>query len=246
MNEGGGNGLMDVVQNNGGLLVNGPARGGSKLGPAISFDGSDDHVIVPHHPRLSILGDMSAVVWVNPTNYGNYRMMFTKTNGGTAGPYAMFLNIAGGVPTFFRGNGAAEGNSAGTTAPATGVWSQVAVTHRGTAVSHYLNALDNGTGAISAATADSGNPLYFGRRADGYYFLGGMAHLRLYNRALSAVEVAQLYADPLAGARAPVSAARYFVSATISPPAAIAAPPTADRLWNRGYVGRIFRRGEKG
>jgi hypothetical protein len=59
-------------------------------------------------------------------------------------------------------------------------------------------------------------------------------------------EIEQLYTDPLAGALAPIRVSRLIVPAVVSPPAAIAAPPTADRLWNRGYVGRIFRRGEKG
>jgi hypothetical protein len=104
----------------------------------------------------------------------------------------------------------------------------------------YLNGRRVAIAGPSFGTAgDVSTVLCLGCRTGSYISQGATAQARLYSRALSDSDVAQLYADPLAGARAPVSAARYFVPATIS-------PPTADRLWNRGYVGRIFRRGEKG
>lgn len=125
---------------------------------------------------------------------------------------------------------------------AAGKWASIVLTYDGVTAFLYGNGslLTSGAKTLSLTL----NLFYIGNMVSGSELWdGNVSHLRIYNRALSAVEVAQLYADPLAGARAPVSAARYFVPATISPPAA---PPTADRLWNRGYVGRIFRRGEKG
>jgi hypothetical protein len=105
----------------------------------------------------------------------------------------------------------------------------------GTAVQHYYNGRPDGSGTLSTTIGDSGNAMRLGNRPDGFWLSGQMSNWRLYNRALSALEVAQLYADPMAGARAPLSISRTFVF--------VPRPSTADRLHNRRFS-RIYRRGE--
>lgn len=78
-----------------------------------------------------------------------------------------------------------------------------------------------------------------------FVFSGALANARLYNRALSDAEVAQIYADPLAGALAPSRAARYYTAPTADPPATPTRPLNADRLNNRTFA-RTWRRGETG
>ena len=84
-----------------------------------------------------------------------------------------------------------------------------------------------------------------GNRADGFWLAGQMANWRLYNRALDAREVEQLYIDPLAGALVPSRLTRLYTVPVASPPAAATGPLSSDRLYNRSLA-RIFRRGETG
>jgi hypothetical protein len=249
MNEGGGERVNDISGNSNVGTLTGIAPSatsgwtGGPRGRAITFDAANDYINVPHSASLSITGAMSMVLWLNADYASNYLMLFVKDSGTVPAPYQAYIQAGTGLVELWRGNGVSQANLASTAAIPSKTWCMIAMTHDGTTGKHYLNGAPNGSGALSVATSDAGTALVIGQRAGSYWMKGGFANLRLYNRVLDSCEVAQLYADPLAGARAPVSAARYFVPATISPPAA---PPTADRLWNRGYVGRIFRRGEKG
>ena len=246
MNEGAGTRINDLSGfGNHGTLTSGAKMWGSSLGGGIYLDGTDDYALIPHSPSLAIVGDITLSCWVNSA-FGSFGMLINKGASGVTNPYQFFVFGGGGNRIVARGNGTVE---AAFYATDSGIplskWTHVVATMSGTTAYHYRNGVPGGSGALSTTVADSGGALYLGRRGDGYYTQMLMAHARIYNRALSAVEVAQLYADPLAGALAPVRA-RLNVPVVVPPPAAIAAPPTADRLWNRGYVGRIFRRGEKG
>lgn len=164
----------------------------------LAFDGSNDHVAVPHASSLSVVGDMTMAAWIRIAAW-NWHMLLTKTNGGTAGPFAAYVNLVRGTIEFHRGNGAASAHVESTTALALNAWQFVAVTMAGTDVKHYLNAVAAGTGTLSTTIGDSGNAMQIGRRTDGFYTSGQLSHCRLYNRALSATEIAQIYADRWAG-----------------------------------------------
>ncbi len=256
MNEGGGGQAKDVSGSaNPATLTNiSPSStsgwAGGPSGRSLMFDATDDYLSVTSSKAIStdLLGDMTWAMWVKIVNFSNHIWLLSKGSGTFADSYNCFLLITTGIVYHRRANGtAAEQDVTSTRAPPLGQWCHIAATERNRVVTHYLNGAPNGSATLSAgSTSDSGNVLRIGARSDGFYMNGQMAHVRLYSRALSAVEVGQLYADPLAGARLPSNPRRYYVAPAISPPAAIAAPPTADRLWNRGYVGRIFRRGERG
>jgi len=157
---------------------------------------SSAFITLAHTPALSMLGDISFVAWIKPASYANYRMLFTKTSGTVAAPYALFLNNGNGVPVWFRGNGSSEVALSATAAPPVGAWSCIGVSQVGNVATHYLNGVANGSGASTASTADAGNPLYIGKRSDGYYFDGDMAFIRIVPRALSAAEMLFLAQNP--------------------------------------------------
>lgn len=75
---------------------------------------------------------------------------------------------------------------------------QVVVERAGTNVTMYLNAQLGATGQVSSPTVESGNTLWIGRSETedvlgAYVFHGVIDDIRIYNRALSADEVAVLY-----------------------------------------------------
>lgn len=252
MNEGGGERVNDIsgnaltgtftniVQGTSSGWTGGPPHGGG----SVLMDQTNDYILVNHSPKLAILGEISVCAWVwftgNPSGYPAI-----QKGGGYPNPYGL-SSQPDRKWNFVRGNGASQSYVLGNTSIPVQTWGLVVGSWANGLFSIYINGRLDNTAAGTPAVADSGSGLGIGSQypiaAGNQFMYGRIANVRIYNRALSAAEVAQLYAEPMAGARVPVGAIRYFVP----PPAAIAAPPTADRLWNRGYGGRTFRRGVKG
>lgn len=269
MNEGGGERLNDITGLNPPAVLTGVSPSATSgwrgvpasPGPnsrAINIDGTDDKILITRTTQTQSAPCMTVWLtnewtyngWHTISNLAGYAFLAARTdNPGYPHPLQIYWEPVGGYFISLIGNGSVYSGLAG----ATGLpivanrWFNLTVTRSGTSGIMALNGKVFGvSGAYSQPATDGTNNLTFGMRETSYGGQGATSNVRLYNRALSASEVAQLYADPLAGALAPSNPRRYFVGVTVSPPAAIAAPPTADRLWNRGYAGRIFRRGEKG
>jgi hypothetical protein len=119
--------------------------------------------------------------------------MFLTTQYGSGGSAA---RLRFGI----RVNGATEQNVSGTSiALTTGVWTHVAVTRSGTAVSLYVNGTLAGSGTLAAKPSDLGVTTlnYLGKsQFNDPYLDGSLDDFRLYSQALSASEIA-LYASPL-------------------------------------------------
>jgi hypothetical protein len=100
-------------------------------------------------------------------------------------------NICGG---FFNG---AWRNTAGF-APATGSWYSVDVTYNGSQVIQYLNGAQQSTLTYSGTASSSGSGIRIGRRWDNApnstdFINGEIPFVSIYNRALSASEIASNY-----------------------------------------------------
>lgn len=245
MNEGGGERVNDISGNgNNGILTNGGKFQGNKRGGGIYLDGSDDYVIIPDSNSLSIAGDLTLSYWISCA-FANYSMPICKGSSAIAAPYYSYVYPGGGAFLLGRGNGAVENGVSVSIQIPLDVLTHIALTMTGTGVVFYMNGAKVGSNTLSATIADAGGPLYFGRRADGYYTKMLASHFRIYNRALSIAEVAQIYADPLVGALAPSRLTRLYTVPVASPPAAATGPLSSDRLYNRS-LSRIWRRGETG
>lgn len=245
MNEGAGERVNDIspYQNPGlfGNIAPSATSGwsGGPHGRAVQFDGSDDIVSVPHAPQLALTGDMTAAAWVFHTSTANYRSILIKghVGAGYPAPFHMFVEITTGKVLFYFGNGSSQTGIDTPTMPL-GSWAFVCGTRLGSTITVYINGRYALSGSLGAqAVTDAGTALGIGSRTPGtaYPMLGGIANARLYNRALSAAEVAELYANPMAGARAPFSLPRSYLY--------VSRPKSADRLHNRSHS-RIYRRGE--
>lgn len=237
MNEGGGARVGDVVGRNSGLASGGPKWIGGQHGKALLFDGTDDFVTIANTPEITIAANMSVSFWTNIVATGGYRV-FVAMRQNPPGPsrYEVYLN--GTSLRWYNGGECISGYTV-----TTGVPLFVCVSRIGTSLLWYINGayLSTVSTGLSAIT----DTLYIGKDTTGQYISASMWNLRLYNRALDAREVAQLYADPLAGALAPSRLTRFYTVAPVSPPPAVAPPLSSDRLYNRSQA-RIFRRGETG
>ncbi len=171
----------NTTSNNNTTATTGQIDGGDAL------SGSSQYINIGNNAALQITGDMTIEAWIKPTDYANYNGIVGKTSSNMPAPYDFYLAQTSGIPRFYRGNGSAFGEMNGTAAPSTGVWSHIAVTMAGTAVTHYLNGATNGNGALSTTIGDGGTSALIGSRNDlATMFKGSMDEVRISNSARSA------------------------------------------------------------
>jgi hypothetical protein len=202
--EGSGSAIADSSGNgNNGAAIGGPTWVAGLVGNgALSFDGIDDFVEVPDDPSLDIEDTLTISTWVNIVDASLNSFLVVKQPSGTApdnypGNYEFRTEVATG--RLQLGHQWATGTdyvfytSAG--AVSVGEWQHVAVTlAEGDVVRFYINAIPAGTAAQTQPFGIlNDNPVRIGTRKDEYRFLNGMMDdVRIYERVLSAEEIAGL------------------------------------------------------
>ena len=153
---------------------------------------------------------MTLEAWVNPTaNAGaapndGWRTVILKERGTNGLAYALYGNDGNSNPSRPAGYINSGFDKEATTGPQlpVGVWSHIAVTYDNTAIRLYVNGALRSTftttGAISASTAPlqiGGNNVFSLPGTE--FFAGLIDEVRVYNRALSATEIATDMSTPL-------------------------------------------------
>lgn len=165
---------------------------------ALSFDGTNDHVLIPDDPLLNFTSDFTVTVWVFSSQAAQavrWPRLVAKTGGNTTG-WDIILHEAteprwtariwiAGTPTSVYGD----------TNIADGSWHQIAVTRSGTTLSTYEDGQLANTGTVSGADLTNALEGSFGG-AVGFtccWLNGQMDNLRFYNEALDAAEILALF-----------------------------------------------------
>jgi len=175
---------------NNGTVSGATSTASGKFGRALSFDGVNDRVDVPDANSLDLSTGMTMEAWVKPTTNAGYRTALMKERGANL-VYALYAS--NGVSPKLENFTATE-NAA--TAPAASAlplnaWSHLAATYDGTTMRLFVNGTQVATKAITGAMPNTANPLRVGGNAAwGEYFSGLIDEVRVYNRALSAGEIA--------------------------------------------------------
>jgi len=162
-----------------------------RIGQALSFNGTSQTVQVPSAASLQGLTTISVSAWIRTTNtQGGSREILRKGNG--ASSWFLLLNSANKIA--FTSSGASGEYSNGILYPTDNAWHLVTATFDGSTIRIYLD----GALKISytgAALASNTDPLSLGSlHGASQFFPGSIDDARIYGRALSATEVAQLYA----------------------------------------------------
>ncbi len=171
---------------NNGTLTNGPLRTIGKVGQGLSFDGVNDYV--PMATQISPADtDRTACAWINTNSTARQGVISRRV---TTSGWALTINrtTAGNI-TYINDATVIE-VAGGIT---TGNWFYVCVSYVAStkAVALYVNGVSVGSGTISSA--DTGTvSARIGHDGLGY-FSGRIDEPRVYNRALSASEIKQLY-----------------------------------------------------
>lgn len=176
---------------------------------ALNFDGVNDFVEIADSPVLSAVMPITLCFWCNPTTLppaSNANRMFLVTKGAAANyewdATINWFNGFFGKFTFYYAtlNGASYYGQATATSAVAGQWQFVAFIQSSFSSfpnAYYNGKLDNG-GTFSAGSGSAGDgtaPVRIGARGDNaeLEYAGRMSDIVLYNRVLSANEIAELY-----------------------------------------------------
>jgi len=169
-----------------------------KYGPCLNFDG-DDHIIVPDSPSLDCVGTgLSIVAWITEVA-GNYDYFVSK-NGITAGGYSVGKRDADEFIFWVYTTGGGSVSSTPVHVFGTG-WVHVVATFDGAWMKMYVNGVHILPDTANAGSIPAGaDDLFIGAYNDGTpasnQWLGQIDDVSIYNRALSASEIQQLFYDP--------------------------------------------------
>ncbi|GAA4427550.1 hypothetical protein GCM10023148_31290 [Actinokineospora soli] len=186
--EGGGASLLDRSGNGHTGALSGPVWTAGRTGGGLSFDGVNDWVTVADGPKLDLTNRMTLSAWVRPTSSAGWRTAVMKER---AGGLSYALYPAGfNQPSGYLGIGGDVAVTGPSTLPVN-AWSHVAFTYDGAVMRLYVNGTQVATAAQTGSAAVSSSPLRLGGNSVwGEWFAGVMDDVRVYNRALSAAEVA--------------------------------------------------------
>ena len=205
MDEGGGTTLIDsTTPSNDATLYGSPAWVEGVHDQALNLHGSSDYARAPDDYCLDIQNALTIALWVRPEQLATQDMVKKAVKDSVDG-YEITLATGSGSPSpnkvFFRLNDATSLNTyrvaSTTNYPIDGdTWIHVAGTYDGTTMRIYYNGVFENSVAGPSAILTNDEPLRVGQNDASRFFKGTMDDVRVYNRALSDEEIAELAAAP--------------------------------------------------
>jgi hypothetical protein len=197
--EGSGTTAYDSAGANNGTLNGDPNWVTGQIDGALSFDGVDDYVDCGSDSSLDITDAITVGAWVKQPNFGSGGTIAGKTNGDSVNAGYGLFSYTDGLEFNFYSGGTWRRTAPRVTIPAN-EWHHVVATFNGNNAYLYVDGEPGASlayaGTIAAAT---GHPFHisFWRPGLPVYFDGTIDDVRIYDRALSAGEILQLYEDGL-------------------------------------------------
>ena len=175
-----------------------------KLGQGLKFDGTSSYISVSGNPTTAI-DNWTLAAWVNPATIpqrvvSNYPGMVVY-NGNDIGGYGFGVGAADSSGSNFMGlYGSVVWLDSGYTFPSANKWYYLVMKRSAGTVSFYVNGAQTANTYTNTPNAvQTGFTIGFEVSTPrDSYFNGPIDDVRIYNRALSAGEVQQLYRQGLA------------------------------------------------
>jgi len=179
--------------NNNGTLSGSPQWVAGTIDDAVGLDGRNDYIDCGNDPSLDITGPITIAAWVYPIGSGlsTFPRIVDKSNGtGGADPgYKMYLRAADNYVVTLSAGGTYLNSSV---SPVLDNWNYVVFVATGTQWKFFLNG-NWEQWEESALPSSSSNPLFIGNSPAGdRHYDGIVDDVRIYNRALTAAEIAWL------------------------------------------------------
>lgn len=172
-------------------LVQPGALAGDK-GTAVAFDGRTGGAIVASSRSLQV-NRITIELWLKKITDSGYGIYVTKNfvgNGGVGTGWFQLLNNDRYGRLEFRVTGDTDPVLVSSTNLALNTWYYVVATYDGTVAKLYFNGKLDSTLRVVAAPAQNDDPLYIGRRPDGFFNNVVLEEVAIYPSALSADRIA--------------------------------------------------------
>jgi hypothetical protein len=205
--EGSGPIAVDSAGTNDGT-VSGATWTAGQIDDALSFDGLDDYVDIPYDSSLDINASQGITlsVWIKLNSYpdsthqGPIFGLFDSAGAGTKNYLAIGKSVYGNVIAWDQWP--PSGGSINSIKPDLDTWFHVAVVEDSTYRAIYINgSLDISDNISELYQGNTPDTIRIGNRADSspFYFDGTIDEVRIYDRALFANEIQELYQTGLLG-----------------------------------------------
>jgi hypothetical protein len=199
MNEGGGNTILDASGNrNSGVLQADAHWVGGRFGPAISMDGTGDGILVADAPVLRPTQGITISAWLTPTDV-TYIGIVSKWDLSESGYGDWTLYLGNGTLILRLNN---SKSVIGVIALSVGVPYHLVGVYDCVSARLYVNGVLDVSSVYTSTLAAHTYPLWLGQYNSGGAgsgLKGTLDGVAIYNRALTANEIRQLYVDPYAG-----------------------------------------------
>lgn len=161
-----------------------------RLGPAIAFDGVNDYIDAGSRNSLNLISEFTLEAWVKKQSQLGYRILVAKGYWVYMLGYYVndnFIVYVNNADSLSSAVGSAKNNE----------WQHIVWTHSAASDKVYINSILNVTGDLPDPASDPSSALTIGGDpASLYSFDGSIDEVRIWNRALSASEIMELYINP--------------------------------------------------
>jgi len=198
--EGSGNIAHDETANNNDGTIYGATWVYWVSGKALSFDGINDYVEVPHNSSLNF-DVFTWAAWIKVDDMSASRPIIGEKWDSGTWPHWFVTVESTSKLSFLTMTSSRLVRLFGDTVLSAGTWYHVAGTYDGSKMKIYVNGVEDENSASQSGTLiKADRPLGFGRSFEsGFdsFFDGLMDEVRIYNRALSSDEIEALYLENL-------------------------------------------------
>jgi hypothetical protein len=157
-----------------------------------SFNGSSSYLTIPTSSSLDITSAITLAAWIKPTTSAGFPGIIAKGYA-TSGGYSLQLRTDNSL--WFELDTATSARSfynPSSTLVSLNVWSYIVATYDGTTMNIYINSQKVGAGFAQSITIGVISTAVTIGQLPGYGYLNGhISAAQIYNRGLSAAEVAQ-------------------------------------------------------
>jgi hypothetical protein len=209
-----------------GSLLNATWTSDGHYGGALSFNGVDAWVTVADAPDLRPTNALTLEAWVRPKELNDFATVLMKQRS-TGLAYALYATdpdrSARPPSAYVRAIGHGDVGAGAEDILPLNTWTHLAATYDGTLLRMYVDGTLVGTVTVGGDLSDTGDVLRIGGNSTwGEYFSGLIDDVRIYNRALTADEIAFDRGTPVGAAIVPAAGSSISSAAarTVSVPGA--------------------------
>lgn len=183
-NEGFGTKADDSSGNGNTGTITGATWTDGKRGKALSFDGNSSKVTLP---SIQAGTNMSIAAWIKKNTSTGQRSFFSSRSGGT------YLGLNGAKIFLYENNATPKGITSSSDVIQIGQWQHIVATSDGSITTFYVNGVQVYQANQTRPGGSGGAGIGWDPEIGTEFWDGIIDEVRVYNRALSATEIANLY-----------------------------------------------------